>query len=120
MKLRLDTTRDALPQVTAESEALSEWYDAHPNIRRLWAIRDAEALSVILTLEPTVDNGDTYPAWFACNQAWAREIQSVTGSILVKLELLDEPVVDEFEIALEGEIIAAINWRDPTSFWKAD
>jgi hypothetical protein len=119
MKLRLDATRDAPPHVTAESEALSEWYDAHPNIRRLWAIRDAEALSVILTLEPTVDNSDTYPAWFACNQAWTREIRSVTGGA-VRLELLDEPVVDEFEIELEGEIVAALNWRDPTSFWKAD
>ena len=76
-------------------------------------------MSVIVTLEPTVDNDDTYPAWFACNQGWAREIRSITGSP-VKLELLDEPLVDEFEIDLEGEIVAAISWRDPTSFWKAD
>ena len=80
---------------------------------------DAQTLSVIVTLEPTVDNGDTYPAWFACNQGWAREIQAITGRP-VKLEMLDEPSVDEFEIDVEGEIVAAISWRDPTSFWKAD
>jgi hypothetical protein len=48
-----------------------------------------------------------------------REIRSIIGSP-VNLELLDEPEVDEFEVDLEGEIIAAISWRDPTSFWKAD
>jgi hypothetical protein len=46
-------------------------------------------------------------------------LRSLTGS-QVELELLDEPPVDEFEIDLEGEIVAAISWRDPTSFWKAD
>jgi hypothetical protein len=119
MKLSLDPLATVPRHITAEAEALAAWYDAHPTIRRLWAIRDAQALSVIVTLEPTVDNSDTYPAWFACNQGWAREIRSITGSP-VELELLDEPTVDEFEIDLEGEIVAAISWRDPTSFWKAD
>ena len=32
----------------------------------------------------------------------------------------DEPQVAEFEINIEGEIVAAISWRDPTSYWKAD
>jgi hypothetical protein len=119
MKLSLDPTTMIPQHISAESEALSEWYDAHPSIRRLWAIRDEQALSVIVTLEPTVDNDDTYPAWFACNQGWAHEIRRITGSP-VTLELLDEPPVDEFEIDLEGEIVAAISWRDPSSFWKAD
>ena len=123
MKLSLDPMATIPRHITAESEALAAWYDAHPTIRRLWAILksqgDAQTISVILTLEPTVDNGDTYPAWFACNQGWAREIRAITGSP-VELELLDEPLVDEFEIDLEGEIVAAISWRDPTSFWKAD
>jgi len=119
MKLNLDPIAPLPRHVTAEAEALSDWYDSHPTIRRLWAIRDAQTLSVIVTLEPTVDNDDTYPAWFACNQGWVREIRSITGS-LVNLELLDEPTVDEFEVDLEGEIVAAISWRDPTSFWKAD
>ena len=119
MKLSLDPMVTIPRHITAESEALAEWYDGHPTIRRLWAIRGAQSLSVILTLEPTVDNDDTYPAWFACSQGWAREIRSIAGSP-VNLELLDEPPVDEFEIELEGEIVAAISWRDPTSFWNAD
>jgi len=119
MKLSLDATATIPRHVTAEAEALADWYDAHPTIRRLWAIKDAKALSVIVTLEPTVDDDDTYPAWFACNQGWAREIRSITDGP-VNLELLDEPTVGEFEVDLEGEIIVAINWRDPTSFWKAD
>ena len=119
MKLSLDPIATIPRHITAEAEALADWYDAHPTIRRLWAIKDAKVLSVIVTLEPTVDNDDTYPAWFACNQGWAREIGSITDSP-VNLELLDEPTVDEFEVDLEGEIIVAINWRDPTSFWKAD
>jgi hypothetical protein len=119
MKLTLDPQATVPQHITAEAEALSEWYDAHPTIRRLWAIKDAQVLSVIVTLEPTMDNDDTYPAWFACIQGWVREIRSIIGSP-VNLELLDEPEVDEFEVDLEGEIIAAISWRDPTSFWKAD
>ena len=119
MKLSLDPMAMVPRHVTAESEALAAWYDAHPAIRRLWAIRDAQSLSVILTLEPTMDNSDVTPSWFACNQGWTREIRAITGSP-VELELLDEPLVDEFEIDVEGEIVAAISWRDPTSFWKAD
>jgi hypothetical protein len=119
MKLSLDPTAMVPSHVTAQAEALAEWYDAHPTVRRLWAVKDAQSLSVILTLEPTMDGDDTYPAWFACSRGWTREIQSITSSD-VKLELLDEPSVDEFEISLEGEIVAAISWRDPTSFWKAD
>lgn len=119
MKLSLDPMATIPRHITAESEALAAWYDAHPTIRRLWAISDGTVLSVIVTLEPTVDNNDTYPAWFACNHGWAHEIRSMTGGP-VNLELLDEPSVDEFEINLEGEIVAAISWRDPTSFWKAD
>ena len=111
MKLNRDPT---LPRhVTAEAEALAGWYDAHPAVRRLWAIRDALQLSVVLTLEPTVDNSDTYPTWFACSPAWSSEISSLVSSP-VKIELLDEPLVDEFEIDVEGEIVAAISWRDPT------
>jgi hypothetical protein len=119
MKLSLNPMATIPRHITAESEALADWYDAHPTIRRLWAIRNTNALSVIVTLEPVVDNDDTYPAWFACNQGWAREIRSITGSA-VKLELLDEPPVEEFEVDLEGEIVAAMSWRDPTYFWNAD
>jgi len=120
MKLTLDpTTVDPPRHVTAEAEALADWYDAHPTVRRLWAIRGALALNVIVTLEPTVDNNDTSPHWLACGRLWAGEIQSLTRST-VSLELLEEPLTTEFDIELEGEIIAALSWRDPTSFWKAD
>jgi hypothetical protein len=119
MRLSLDPTRNVPRHISAESEALAAWYDSRPDVRRLWAIRDAQTLNIILTLEPTVDNGDTYPAWFACNQGWAHEIRSITGSV-VKMELLDEPQVDEFEVDIEGELVAALNWRDPSYFWTAD
>jgi hypothetical protein len=123
MKLNLDPAVTAPRHITAESEALAEWYDAHPTVRRLWAIRDGEgeawALSVILTLEPTMDNGDTSPSWLACSTAWAREIQSLTNRP-VRMGLLDEPAAREFEIDVEGEIVAALSWRDPTYYWQAD
>ena len=120
MKLSLDPANlISLRHVTAEAEALADWYDAHPDVRRLWAIRDALALNVIVTLEPTVDNNDTSPPWFACGRRWASEIQSLTGNT-VSLELLEEPLTSEIDIDFEGEIIAALSWRDPTSFWKAD
>src|SRR5687767_1995513 len=80
MKLSLDPTVTVPRHVTAQAEALAEWYDAHPTVRRLWAIKDPQSLCVILTLEPTMDGDDTYPAWFACSRAWMREIQSISGS----------------------------------------
>jgi hypothetical protein len=119
VKLSLDPTVMIPRHVTAESEALADWYDAHPTIRRMWAIRDTQVLNVILTIEPTMDGSDTYPAWFACSRRWTQEIQSIASGT-VELELLDEPRINEFEIDLEGEIVAAFSWRDPTSFWKAD
>lgn len=119
MKLSLDPATFTPVQVSAEAEALAAWYDARPTVRRLWAIRVQRSLNVIVTLEPSMDSNDTYPAWFACSQGWAREIQTITGTD-VTLEMLEEPTVDEFEVDIEGEIVAAISWRDPTSFWKAD
>jgi hypothetical protein len=119
VKLSLDPAVGAPLHVSAEAEALSDWYDARPEIRRLWAIRVGRALNIVVTLEPTVDSDDTYPTWFACSRGWAHEIQSLTGGT-VGLELLDEPMVNEFEVEFDGEIVANISWRDPTSFWQAD
>ncbi len=119
MKLSLDPAAMMPAHVSAEAEALAEWYDAHPAIRRLWAVRDAQVLTVVLTLEPTMDNGDTSPAWLAFGRVWANEIQSLTGGDVL-LEQREEPLACEFEVELEGEIVAAISWRDPTSYWKAD
>lgn len=119
MKLNLNPALTAPRRITAESEALAGWYDAHPTVRRLWAIRNGRSLSVIVTLEPTMDNGDVYPAWFACSKGWAREMESIAGNV-VNLQLLDEPSACEFEVDLDGEVVAAMSWRDPTYFWKAD
>ncbi len=120
MRLRLDLENlEPLRHVSAEAEALADWYDAHPDVRRLWAIRGALALNVVITLEPTVDDSDTSPPWLACGRRWTSELQSLTNST-VSLELLEEPLASEFDIEFEGEIIAALSWRDPTSFWKAD
>lgn len=120
MKLSLDPAcQPTPPHVTAEAEALADWYDSHPDVRRLWAIQGALSLNVIVTLEPTMDNGDTSPPWLACGRRWAGEIQSLMGST-VSLELLEEPLSSEVDVEYEGEIVAALSWRDPTSFWKAD
>src|ERR1700741_4774356 len=97
MKLSLDPAASTPRHITAESEALADWYDARPTIRRLWAVKGAESLSVIVTLEPTVDNSDTYPAWFACSQGWAREIQSLPGGE-VRLGMVDEPPLGGIEV----------------------
>src|SRR5262245_34474207 len=112
MKLSLDPSVTALPTNTAESLALAAWYDAHPAVRRMWAIRDAEKLRVIVMLEPTVDNSDTHPAWLANGHAWARDLRSRTGGF-VELELVDEPLINEIETDAEGDVIVAMCWRDP-------
>lgn len=111
MKLSLDPYVTAPRTTTPESSALEAWYDAHPAVRRMWAIRDAQTLRVIVTLEPTVDNDDTLPAWLANGQAWVRELQSHTGSF-VELELIDEPLLDEIETDAEGDLVIAMCWRD--------
>lgn len=118
MKLSLDPAVTAPRNITRESLVLSAWYDANPAVRRLWAVKDSRALRVIVALEPTVDDSDTSPAWLAHGQIWAREIRSGTGSF-VELEMVEEPSVDEIEIDAEGEIIAALCWRDPTLLWSA-
>jgi hypothetical protein len=112
MKLSLDPSVTAPRTITAESLALAAWYDAHPAVRRMWAIRDAEKLRVIVTLEPTVDNSDTHPAWLANSHAWVHELRSHTGS-LVELELVDEPPINEIETDAEGDVVVAMCWRDP-------
>jgi len=111
VKLSLDPAGEPRT-VTPESLALAAWYDTHPTVRRMWAIKDAETLRVIVTLEPTVDSDDTLPAWLAQSQAWVRDLQSQTAS-LVELELIDEPLTDEFETDAQGDIVVAMFWRVP-------
>jgi hypothetical protein len=35
----------------------------------------------------------------------------------VDLELIAEPVVDEIENPVEGELVVAMSWRDSTVVW---
>jgi hypothetical protein len=112
MKLGPDPSVAAPRPATAESLALAAWYDAHPAVRRMWAIRDAEKLRVIVSLEPTVDNSDTHPAWLANSHAWVQELHAHTGSF-VELELVDEPLMDDIETDAEGDLVVAVCWRDP-------
>jgi hypothetical protein len=113
MKLSLDPDVDPTRRaITAESLALSAWYDAHPVVRRMWGVRDAEKLRVIVTLQPTVDDSDTHPAWLANGEAWVHELRSRTGSC-VELELAEEPLLNEIETDAEGDVVVAMCWRDP-------
>lgn len=96
-----------------ESAAVAAWYAAHSSVRRLWAIRDAYGLRVLVTLEPTPDGNDTYPAWIANRHAGAHELQLCTDPS-VRLELLDEPVGDAAAVDAEGLIVATLSWRDPS------
>jgi hypothetical protein len=88
---------------------LAEWYASHALVRRLWAIRDAEGLRVLVTLEPTPDGDDTQPAWIANREAWVHELQAYAGST-VRLEQIDH----EVELEAESVLVAAFSWRDPT------
>jgi hypothetical protein len=101
--------------MTSESVALAEWYAAHSNVRRMWAIRDTRGLRVLVSLAPTLDGDDTYPAWIANGRAWVNELQLCTDDS-VRLEQIDEPVVDGIAIGAEGVIVAALSWRDPSTF----
>ena len=116
MKLSLDPSVTAPRPITEEFLALSAWYDAHPIVRRMWAIEEAHALRVIIMVEPTVDDSDTYPIWFANSRQWTHEMQAKTGRF-VRLQLIDEPSADEIEVDAEGEIIVAVSWRDPASLY---
>jgi hypothetical protein len=113
MKLSLDPFITRPRNVTSESLALAKWYDAHPTIQRLWGIRDARTLRVVVLLEPTHDSDDVYPAWVANCQTWARELHLLTGRV-VQLELVGESPLDEIEFCAENVIVADLFWRDAT------
>ena len=113
MKLGLDPSVTARRNITAESLALAWWYDSKPAVRRLWGIKDAQRLRVIVALEPTHDNNDIYPVWFANTQAWASELHLCTGNP-VQLELIHESPCDGIEIDAGSVIIADLFWRDAT------
>ncbi len=79
----------------------------------MWAIRDAQTLRVIVTLDPTIDNSDVYPAWLANSDRWSQQLRS-HPDCFVELELISGPVIDETETAVKGELVVAMCWRDPT------
>jgi hypothetical protein len=113
MKLSLYPAPGVAPSATSESLALGAWYDRHAVVRRMWAIRSAGALRVIVSLEPTIDNSDTFPTWFANSDQWIRELQCCAEGD-IELQLIDEPLAEEFETDVEGDIVVAMSWRDPT------
>jgi hypothetical protein len=95
-----------------EAAVLSAWYTSRPEIRRLRAIRDAQGLRVLLSLEPAHDSSETDAAWIANRPAWTGELQRHTGAT-VRLENADESLGDEVES--HGVIVADLSWRDPSS-----
>lgn len=113
MKLSLDPSMSTRLDITAESFALASWYDSQPAVRRLWGIKDADKLRVIVAVEPTHDNDDAYPVWFANTQAWASELRLSTGRH-VQLELVGEPPCDGIEVDAGSVLIADLYWRDAT------
>jgi hypothetical protein len=113
MKLSLDPSVFAPRNITAESLALAKWYDAHPDVQRLWGITDAQTLRVVVSIEPTHDSDDVYPTWVANGQTWARELHTLTGRA-VELELVGESPLDGIEFRAESVIVADLFWRDAT------
>ena len=100
--------------VSAASAALAKWYAAHSAVRRLWAIQEAARLRVIVTLEPTHDGDEVYPAWLANGGDWAHELQSRMDGP-VQLEVMDEPFPAEFAAGIDGVLVAELFWRDPSA-----
>ena len=113
MRLSLDPSDIAPRNATAESLALAKWYDANPAVQRLWGIREARMLRVVVSLVPTPDGDDVYPAWVANYQAWARGLQLLTRRA-VQLELVDESPLDAIEVHTESILVADLFWRDAT------
>jgi hypothetical protein len=101
-------------KLTAAFVVLAKWYAAHPAVRRLWAIKEAQRMRVIVTPEPTHDGDDIYPAWLAKGDEWANELQLRMGGP-VQLEVVDEPFLAEFAAGVGGVLVAELFWRDPST-----
>lgn len=112
MKLTLDPPARAPQDANPVFAALARWYDTRPAVRRLWGIRRAGLLRVIIAVEPTHDNDDIYPVWFANTGAWVDELSAETGSA-VHLELY-EASDQGLEIDADSVLVADLYWRDAT------
>jgi hypothetical protein len=93
---------------------LAKWYAAHSAVRRLWAISDSQRMRVIVTLEPTHDGNDIYPAWLANGHEWTHELQLLMDAP-VQLEVTDEPFLVEFPAGVDGVLVAELFWRDSST-----
>jgi hypothetical protein len=113
MKLSINPSVTVPRNITAESLALAFWYDSHPVVRRLWGIKVAQGLRVIVAIEPTVDNDDVLPCWLANTEAWLRDLHLRTGS-RVQLELIKDIPCQGIDIDPDSVLIADLFWRDPT------
>jgi hypothetical protein len=97
----------------APRQVLAKWYAARPAVRRLWAINESRRIRVIVTLEPTQDGDDIYPAWLANGHEWAHELQTRLGEP-VQLEVVDEALPGAFAAGVGGVLVAELFWRDPS------
>jgi hypothetical protein len=112
MKLSLDPSDTTPPEITAESLALADWYDAHPAVRRLWGIRDVRSLRVVVSIGLTHDD-DIHPAWVSNRQAWTHELHLLTGRA-IQLELVGDCSLDDIEFPAGSVLVANLFWRDAT------
>lgn len=112
MKRTLDTSAGVPQEVTAESFALADWYDAHPAVRRLWGIRESGLLRVVVFVPPTTD-ADADAIWRASRQAWARELHVMTGRV-IRLELVGDCTIDDIGLDTASIVVADLYWRDAT------
>src|ERR671915_2236505 len=88
MNLILDPAQDDARPTTTASVLLARWYAANSAVRRLWAVSEAQRMRVVVTLEPTHDGDDIYPAWLANGNEWAHELQLLLDGP-VQLEVTD-------------------------------
>jgi hypothetical protein len=100
-------------RLTNPAKVLAEWYATHPSVRRLWAIDEARRMRIIVTLEPTLDNDDLYPAWLANGREWASDLQSRLN-VAVHMEVAYEPAFTRLGLGHEGFLVAELHWRDPS------
>ena len=76
-------------------------------VRRLWAIKESHGVRIIVTLGPTNDGDEVYPAWLANAREWTQELQSRLGES-VELEVVDALWRGDFA----GDLVADLSWRD--------